>query len=605
MHRSNVSSSPAARRTERITMKETAISYPAKDRSPLFIAGVYVLVSILWIVFSDMAVEAMAGNSAEMLSLLQTIKGGFFVASTGIMLYLLVRSRVYKLRAGEKRYRSLFEAAGDGVLLLAENGFIDCNQQALALLGYSEVPEIIGKHPAELSPEVQPDGRDSQVSAQEKIARAKAGNPLIFEWRHKTLQGNPVDVSVSLSLADAEAGILVAIFRDMSELKRVQEQLQQSRKMQAIGRLAGGIAHDFNNILGGIIGYADMALDDVDGNQDLAHCLKSILKAGERAKNLVAQILTFSRQGQEEKYPLHLRPIIKEALALLRASLPSSITIDSRIEKDTAPVNADSTKVHEAFMNLVTNAAHAINEKGRISIVLEEHNITQRQEAIIKPLKPGFYSLIEVKDCGTGIDKELIPRIFEPFFTTREHGRGTGLGLSVVFGVMQSHNGNIQVESTPGEGTTIRLFFPKTTGSPADERDLRSTPPTGTERILLVDDEEALLELGKEMLTSLGYTITPLSSSKDALNILRNGAREYDLLITDQTMPELTGVELAQEVLKINPEFPIIICSGFSSKVDKVTARELGCRGYIAKPWTKRTLAQMVRSVLNESSPGT
>ncbi len=692
------------------------------DRSPLVISGLYVVVSIMWIIFSDMLVETISGESASMLSFLQTVKGGFFVAVTGLMLYFLVKSSLNSLKeseerfralaenspdaitrfdrerrylyanailenqtgipvegfigkthtdlnfpaelcelwenaidtvfssqqpnriefqlpsgrwidwilspefsnsgevstviaaarditqtreavkaleAGEKRYRTLFEAAGDGVLLLDASGIVDCNQQALKLFGVGKKEEIVGRHPRELSPTIQANGKGSEEFSEEMAERASSGTPQIFEWKHRTRTGDEIDVSVSLSIVDSETGTFVAILRNITELMNAREQLRQSQKMQAIGQLAGGIAHDFNNMLGPIIGYADMLLGEVEGDKMLTGYAENILKAGRRAGHLVSQILTFSRRGPEERVPTNLRPVVREVMELLRASLPSTVELTADIRKDTVPVIADSTKVHEALMNLSTNAVHAMDERGTLSIELHEQTVDKQQEGILGPIEPGFYSIMEVKDTGVGMDERLIAHIFEPFYTTKSENEGTGLGLSVVYGIMQSHGGNILVESGVGKGTVFKLLFPKAPRVTVTESEQRRSPAGGDERILFVDDEKALAELGEIMLTSLGYTVTAVTDSNEALRIFTENPSNYDLLITDQTMPHRTGIELTREILRIAPEFPIILCTGYSNKVNEKTAKEIGCREFATKPLTKRVLAEKVRSALD------
>jgi two-component system, cell cycle sensor histidine kinase and response regulator CckA len=706
-------------------MNKTRRPRPLTDNSPLMISGLFVIVSILWIIFSDKIVAIIAGNSAPTMSLLQTLKGGTFVAATGIMLYVLINARLSMLRASEERfkaladhspdtitqfdakhrhlyvnsiienqtgiaaekfigkthaelgfpeefcaivdqaidkvftsrasnnivfqlpsgvwidwilapefsetgkvvtvvaaarditkkkdadraleysefrYRALFEAAGDGVVQFNAKGIIDCNHQMSKLLGYDDKNEILGKNPAEFFPEKQPDGKSSTESMRLIIASVQKETPLSFEWNFQTRNRHIAEVIISMSLVDSASGTLVAIVHDITELRRTQGQLRQSQKMQAIGQLAGGIAHDFNNVLGGIIGYADMTLDEITGNQLATRYVENILKASDRAKHLVSQILTFSRQGLQEKYPINLKPVVNEVMELLRASLPSSITLSQHIAKDTSPVIADSTKIHETIMNLATNAVHAMDEKGELSITLREEITKEQRSGIIGSIIPGFYSILEVRDTGTGIEENLISRIFEPFFTTKNINKGTGLGLSVVYGVMESHNGNIQVESTVGQGTVFRLFFPKTMNETVTESVNHLPIPSGNERILFVDDEPALVELGNMILSSVGYEVTVLTDSRAALQLLKEHLDDFDLLITDQSMPYYTGVELATEVLKIRPGFPILLCTGFSNKVNEKSAKEMGCRDFAIKPLSKRSLTEKVRSVLDNKS---
>lgn len=285
-------------------------------------------------------------------------------------------------------------------------------------------------------------------------------------------------------------------------------------------------------------------------------------------------------------------------MELFRVSLPSTITLVSKVDRDTCPVIADPTKVHEALMNLATNAVHAMDEKGELKVILREDTIGIEKNGIMGPIAPGIYSIIEVEDTGKGMDNALIERIFKPFYTTKGEGKGTGLGLSVVYGAMQSHSGNIEIESNRDKGTVFRLFFPKISKEVVSEIASRPQVPKGNEIILFVDDENSLVEMRKSMLSSLLYKVTAVTESRVELELLTNRIQDFDLLITDQTMPHISGIELARTILKLNPEFPIIICTGFSSKVDEKKAKEIGCRDFAVKPLTKRILAEKIRRAL-------
>ena len=531
--------------------------------------------------------------------MMQTLKGGFFVIATGVMIFFLIETRLKILKTREHCYRTLFESAGDGVFIFDKTGIIDCNKQTLNLFKYADRKDLTGKKPWELSPPFQPDGRSSEEAAAERIELALKGIPQFFNWQHLNSEGSIIDGSISISLADAEAGILVAIFHDMTEFNYLQEQLQQSLKMKAVGQLAGGVAHDFNNILSAVLGYAELASDEVKGKQPVSGYIENIIKAGSRAGQLVSRILTFSRQSNELKLPVSLTPIVNEVVELLRASLPSTTELKLQVVKDTSPVIADPGRVHEVLMNLASNAVSAMDEKGTVEVILREEKTASEIPGIIGPIAPGFYSVIEVRDTGEGMDESIISRIFEPFYTTKSDKKGTGLGLSVVYGVMQSHKGNIQLESIIGKGTVFRLYFPKTKEKTVSENIIKKSSPEGKERILFVDDEEVLAELGKSMLSALGYVVETATDSTEAYKLLLDSIQDYDLLITDQTMPNLTGIELAEKVLKIDPQFPVILCTGFSTKVNERKAKTAGCRGFAYKPLTRQLLADLIRTVLD------
>ena len=317
---------------------------------------------------------------------------------------------------------------------------------------------------------------------------------------------------------------------------------------------------------------------------------------------LVRQILAFSRKDREEKVPVYIKPIIDEVLHLLRASLPSSINISSYIERDTVPVLADSTKIHEIIMNLCTNAVHAMEgEKGNLEIKCLEKDVKEKIPGIISSILPGKYTVITIKDDGCGMTEEIINHAFEPFYTTKPVGKGTGMGLSVVFGIVQSHNGNITLETKPGGGTKFQIYLPKTKGKAKNQHVRRFQSPRGSEKILFVDDEKTLGEMAKDMLGGLGYKVTVFDDSLQALEKFQENPEIFDLVITDQTMPDMTGIELSRKILKIRKDIPIILCTGYSKQVDEEKALELGIKKFLLKPFDKRTLSRAIRSTLDKS----
>jgi nitrogen-specific signal transduction histidine kinase/ActR/RegA family two-component response regulator len=394
--------------------------------------------------------------------------------------------------------------------------------------------------------------------------------------------------------------------RDLTEVKHLETQLRQSQKIEAIGTLAGGIAHDFNNILSAILGYTEMSLMQVEDQSRLHYNLSVIFKAGIRAKDLVSQILTFSRQNPAERYPIMVEPIVKEALKLLRASLPSSIEIRQDIQPGRGKVLADPVHIHQIMMNLCTNSLHAMGEKGGVlEVTLAEEEISRKTAETVRDLQPGSYLKLSVRDTGTGIKKEIIDRIFEPFFTTKEKGQGTGMGLSMVHGIMKEYNGAIEVRSAPGHGSVFHLYFPLIQGS-ADIRDNIETPVLikGKGRILLVDDEADLVEIGRNILELLGYEVESCTDSTLALEYFRKDPDGFDLVITDQTMPKMSGVELAREILGIRREIPIFLCTGYSSFVSEEEIRRLGVREFFLKPLSTRDLSQALHKHLaNKYTP--
>lgn len=391
------------------------------------------------------------------------------------------------------------------------------------------------------------------------------------------------------------------ILHDVTDKKRLESQLRQAQKMEAIGTLAGGIAHDFNNILTPIIGYTEMVLDELPPEGTQHKDLEHVLGAAQRAKDLVRQILTFSRQTEQEKRPVRLSILIKEALKLLRASLPSTIEMRLLIAPGTemGAIMGDPTQMHQVLMNLCTNAAHAMRgTPGRLTI--EQSSVDVRPgDPTFPGLKGGQYLRLSVSDTGHGMDRAVMERIFEPFFTTKERGEGTGMGLAVVHGIVQSHEGAIYVRSEPEIGSTVDVLLPKVEEIASAERIERLTLPRGNERILLVDDESALVEMGKKMLENLGYTVVGRVSSLEALEAFRNDPSAFDLVLTDYTMPHMTGAEFAREVLTFRPDIPVVLCTGFSEMITASVASEIGITEFITKPVIRRDLAEAIRRALD------
>ncbi|MCD4715281.1 MAG: response regulator, partial [Desulfobacterales bacterium] len=417
--------------------------------------------------------------------------------------------------------------------------------------------------------------------------------------------------------------------KDITQQRQLEVQLQQSQKMEAIGTLAGGITHDFNNILGAILGYTDLAILEAEDDSKIRQHLNKIQEAGHRARDLVNQILAFSRQTKQERLPVEVNSIVNEALKMLRASLPSTIEIRQDTQADKGTVEADPTQIHQVLMNLCTNAAHAMQENGGIleigiqnvyfgfssadyekDTTLEGHasdsmgQANQILESQIEYLDilPGPYLKLTVRDTGIGMTPDVLGRIFDPYFTTREKAQGTGLGLSVVHGIIKSHGGSITVESEPGQGTTFHVYLPRME-YPKEKADrMAASPykgiPTGHERILFVDDEEALVDIGRQMLEHLGYELITRTSSIEALELFKAEPDAFDLVITDMTMPNMTGDKLARAMIKIRPNIPIILCTGFSERVTAKSAGEIGIKKLAMKPLVMRDLAEAIREVL-------
>lgn len=390
--------------------------------------------------------------------------------------------------------------------------------------------------------------------------------------------------------------------RDITDQKALETRLQQAQKMEAIGTLAGGIAHDFNNILGGIIGYAEMIeMFDVEADDRVAVRIDHILKGAYRAQELVDQILTFSRHGEQEKSVLRLTPIVKEGLKFLRASIPSTIYIKEAIDCSNDVVLANASQMHQVLMNLCTNASYAMQESGGIlTVALSEVMVDIDQARGLSGVLPGPHVQLSITDTGPGIDPEVIERIFDPFFTTKKTGDGTGMGLAVVHGIVKNFNGAVTVTSSPGEGTAFHVLLPAGTKESAEEKEeTRGVVPWGRGKILFVDDEEELVSFSSEILGHLGYDVVSETSSIRARRIFMEDPDGFDLVITDQTMPEMTGYDLALEIMAVKPGLPVVLCTGFSSPQLEEEARAAGIRCFMKKPIGARQLADLVSRMLN------
>jgi PAS domain S-box-containing protein len=397
-------------------------------------------------------------------------------------------------------------------------------------------------------------------------------------------------------------GMWLQLERKRAEAERVklEEQHRQARKMEAIGQLAGGIAHDFNNILSAIIGFTEVSIRNVPPGSKLEDNLQRVLNAGLRARDLVKQILVFSRQTDRIIKPVQVKPIVKEALKLIRASFPATIEIHQDIGSDSI-ILGDPTQVHQILMNLCTNAAHAMQDKeGKMVVSLTNVELGADVTAPHPGMAPGPFIKLTVSDSGRGIAPEIRDRIFDPFFTTKEQGEGTGLGLSVVYSIVTDCGGMVSVESAPGKGSTFNVFFPVIENQQGAEIVARAPLPTGNERILFVDDEEQQVEMGKQVLELLGYRVTTKTSSMEALNVFRAKPDEFDLVVTDLTMPKMTGDVLAKEIMAIRSDVPVILCTGYSEKITPAKAKTLGIKEMIMKPAVVEEIARTVRMVLDQ-----
>jgi PAS domain S-box-containing protein len=509
------------------------------------------------------------------------------------------------LRQSEERLRLAGKAAYD----LIYEWSVEKNE----LNWFGDIDKTLGYKSGEITKTIEgwlrlihPDDRSS-LKAFLDIHKTSP-QPIKYEYRIRRKDGSFrywLDSAVPQLDYKERPYMWIGVCTDITERKQADEQkailerqLQQSQKMEAIGTLAGGIAHDFNNILAAIIGYTELAIHCVPKESSVHKNLREVMVAGIRAKDLVKQILTFSRQTEHELKPIQVKPIVEEVLKLLRASLPTTICFRKNIESDSV-VMADSTHIHQILMNLCTNAGHAMQEKGGIlEVTLTDIELDARCEELL----PGAYLRLTVSDTGIGMDALMIKRIFDPYFTTKEKGKGTGMGLAVVHGILKSYGGKIDVYSEPGNGSTFHVYLPvKEMDANAEER-VEVSLPTGKECILFVDDEQSMANLGKELLEGLGYNVVTRTSSLEALEAFRAQSDNFDLVITDMTMPNMTGEKMAREIMKVRPDMPIILCTGFSPVITEEKARAMGIRAFIMKPILKNEIAVKIREVLDGSN---
>ena len=523
-----------------------------------------------------------------------------------------LRDSMEGLRKSEENYRLIFENALEGFLQSSlEGALLSANPAMAEMLGYASPEELIAGA-RDLGREVylNPDDRDAMVAT-----LLEEGKVAGFETRFKRKDGTGIWVSISARMVYDSNGkplLIEGFISDINdqkeaeeEKKRLEAQLTQAQKMEAIGTLAGGIAHDFNNILSAIIGYTELALDDLAETDKAREELHEVLKSSDRARDLVKQILTFSRMAETEFSPISLCTVVKEALKMLRSIIPSNIDIRQDLAASGLVMSAP-TQINQIVMNLCTNAVHALDESGGIlEVALTEVAIERPEVFHDFDISPGTYLKLAVRDNGKGIPPEIVDRIFEPYFTTKEMGRGTGLGLSVIHGIIRSHHGAITCRSVPDEGTTFEVYLPRIISEVQQDGPVaEGTLPVGHERILFVDDEPSLVRMGVEMLSRNGYAVVDSLCSMEALELFRGDPQGFDLVITDMTMPEMTGDRLALELIKIRHDIPIIMCTGYNEHISEKRAKEIGIRAFLTKPFDMRSLAEHVRRVLDDRKRG-
>jgi PAS domain S-box-containing protein len=538
------------------------------------------------------------------LALMNLINGSLLMehaqaVETGVERQRQLEAAMTSVRESEARWRTLVEHSPYALVVfdLKRLHFTDCNEAACRLLGYSR-EELLTRSPITVSPPMQPDGRASPEVAQAFVAQAVAGQTPRFEWFHRHADGHDIPCEITLvRLPSSDGPLIRGEIVDISERKRLaaeqqaqSERRQHAQRLESIGTLAGGIAHDFNNLLGGIIGSAETLLDE--NRRDHPQRVQTILQAGRRGRDLVRQILAFSRQQPRQVSVLDPRLVVQEAVGLLRATLPSSVTWDVRIADHLPRVRADAGQLHQVLMNLGTNAWQALPEgRGRIGVHADAYDTGGR--TLVR---------LVVSDNGRGMSAEVQARAFEPFFTTKPVGQGTGMGLAVVFGIVKEHDGQVTLTSRENVGTRMEILLPATTAEPTPEsseiaRD--DTSPNHAE-ILLVDDEAILVDLGILQLERLGYRVIGTTDPQQAITLVLAEPARFALVITDLSMPLMSGLELARTLHAISPALPILLSSGFSGNVEESSQREAGITTVLDKPVESAALAKALSAILKK-----
>ncbi|RMG10206.1 MAG: response regulator [Planctomycetota bacterium] len=502
---------------------------------------------------------------------------------------------------GRDAYRELFERSADAILIIEEERFVDCNQAAVDMLGYARKQDLLRTHPSQLSPERQSDGRDSYEKANEMIRIAFEQGSHRFEWLHKRASGEVFPVEVLLTAIEEEGRrTLHVVWRDISERKRLEEQLRHALKLEAIGKVAGGIAHDFNNLLVPILAYGDLLERELAGNERALELVREVVSAGKRAAELTDQLLAYSRRQVLEPRVLDLRDEVARARRLLERLVGEDVTIEQRATSESCKVLADPGQIQRVLFNLATNARDAMGGKGTLSFTTGVADLRSELLGLETDLPAGRYALLEVSDTGCGIEAEVLPKIFDPFFTTKPVGEGTGLGLSTVVGIVRQSGGDVRVETEVGRGTTFRIFFPLTTAEPTPRTEPVAAVSTwrGSESILLAEDQPRVAKLLRRVLSEAGYTVAYARDGAEALELYEAGV-PCDLLVTDVVMPNTDGPTLARTLRERVPDLKVLFVSGYTREaLDLEGLSEPGTL-LLRKPFTAEGLLRKLRLLLD------
>jgi len=510
----------------------------------------------------------------------------------------------------DERTHAIVETVFDGIIMINDEGIVETFNPAAEKIFGVDGADVIGQNVKMLMPAGYSEYHDGYLQRY-----LDGGEPKLI-GSIRELQGLRRDGTVfPLEIAVNEVNatwilqerrrtprrVFIATLRDITEQKELSRQLQQSQKMEAIGTLAGGIAHDFNNILSIILGYTGLTLETSTLDDEAVENLDMVMQAGVRARDLVDQILTFSRRGEQEKMRVEMQPAVKEAIKLLRSTLPATVEIRYEADPDPIAVMADPTQLHQVLMNLCTNAGQAMENGGILEVKLERVELDGEESTVQVIEGGGACAKLTVRDTGVGMDTATLERVFEPFYTTKAPGQGTGLGLAVVHGIVTEHGGAISAESAPGAGSSFAVLLPLASEGEAQALPATIEAPRGEGRILFVDDEPAVVRMGEKLLGRLGYTVQGETSSVQALRLFRAEPSGFDLVVTDQTMPEMTGETLSREIRRIRADVPIIVCTGFSRTFTPEKAREAGIDGYVMKASLASDLGGVVHGVLSKA----
>ncbi len=512
-----------------------------------------------------------------------------------------------KLQESNLLLNAVMETTTDAIFIKNISGqYILANSATCRAMG-KRIDQVLKKTDGQLFPSVS-----AEIINKTDANVLKGSQTILSEEKLETAYGETWWLANKSPYMDQNGNVigLIGISRDITDIKKaqiekenLQNELRQAHKMEAVGTLAGGIAHDFNNLLGIIMGNAELAIDDMPDTHPVKINLIEIKTASMRARDVIRQLLSFSRKTGKGKERVSILSIVKECDKLMRASLPTTIEIKLNISEDTMPIEADPTQIHQVIINLCTNAAQAMENTGGI-LEIELKNVTRtiEQSKTDKTIRSKNYASLTVKDTGMGIDPKIQERIFEPYFTTKEVGQGTGIGLSVVHGIVQNHDGYIDLKSDPGKGTSVTVFFPVSQQPNVADEPKKQELISGSGTILLVDDEASVVKVGAAMLEKLGYRVTGITDPEEALRIFSMNPKRFDLIITDYTMPKLTGEKLADKIKGIRPGIPIILSTGFSGKRNNKKIQGIDVDSYLEKPFDKKRLSQVVNETLVQAS---